>query len=114
MGSLPGLRRQVRRPCFRVGKSNTGSSPNFADGDAVGSHFAIEGGVTDFVAGLEFPHGQKLGHFRFHAHVQTGRNAVALRGHDLGCREVLDRNMEKARVVERPIFCADGLDRECR
>lgn len=57
--------RKIGRPRLCVDNSNARGAPNLTDRDALGCHFAVERGMADVVAILEFLDREKLGHFGF-------------------------------------------------
>jgi hypothetical protein len=70
--------REARRPRFCVGDGNARGAPDLTDRDALGCHFAVERGMADAVAVLEFLDREKLGHLGFQTYAQAKRGAVGL------------------------------------
>lgn len=73
---LVGGSRKAGRPRLCVGNGDARGASDLTDRDALGCHFAIERGMANAVAVLEFLDREKLGHLGFHIDTQPERNAA--------------------------------------
>lgn len=65
--------RKAGRPRLCVCNGNASGAPDLTDRNTLGRHFAVERGMADAVAVLEFLDGEKLGHLGFHIDTQPER-----------------------------------------